>query len=360
MSKTTPLYDLHQKLGGQIVDFAGYLLPMQYKHGILFEHNAVRNKVGLFDVSHMGELQISGVDAEEALNYVLTNDIRGMYDGQVRYSLIANEKGGAVDDVLIYRYNSQRFLVVVNASNADKDAEWIESRLKGDVVFENLSEYTAQIAIQGPSSFDVLAKLVDAVQLPQKNYSFVPEMVIDDVKCLVSKTGYTGEDGYELYCTPIDSEKLYITLLVAGEEFGIEPAGLGARDTLRLEAGMPLYGHELGEDIPVSEVRLDFAIKMAKENFVGKSALLNHETEYARLGAKVVDRGIARENAVVYCQEEVAGYVSSGTFSPTLQSAICVLRVKKQFADKPLTVDVRGKRLRLEIVSLPFYKKKAK
>ena len=359
MSKITPLYELHQQLGGQIVDFAGYLLPIQYQNGILFEHNTVRNKVGLFDVSHMGELMISGEDAECALNAVLTNDIRGMYDGQVRYSLLPNDKGGAVDDVLIYRYNQKRFLVVVNASNADKDAAWIESRLEGDVVFENLSDDTAQIAIQGPFSINVLSKLVNIETLPQKYYSFVSEIMVKGVKCLISKTGYTGEDGYELYCTPVEAEKLYLTLLNAGKEFGIAPAGLGARDTLRLEAGMPLYGHELGEDIFLNEVGLNFAIKMAKDDFVGKSALSAHEPAYTRIGAKVVDRGIAREHSLIFCGDEEVGYVTSGTFSPTLQTAICMLRVKLEFADKPLTVDVRGKRLKLEVVALPFYKKKA-
>jgi len=358
MAKRTPLYDCHIKHGGKIVDFAGYELPVQYEgFGVITEHIAVRTKAGLFDVSHMGELIVSGPDAENSLNYLLTNDIRGMYDGQVRYSILPNEKGGAVDDVLVYRVNANCFLVVVNASNADKDAAWISSRLKGDVKFENISENVAQIALQGPISKEIMLKLVTEDELPQKYYSFKKEVMVGGVKCLISRTGYTGEFGYELYCGAADGVKLYDVVMEAGKDLGLVPAGLGARDTLRLEAGMPLYGHELGEDIMIDEVDLGFAIKMQKEDFVGKQALVNHTPEYQRVGATVVDRGIPREHCDVYCGDELVGTVTSGTQSPSLKMPIAVLRIKLGYAEKELVADVRGKRVALKVIPMPFVKK---
>jgi len=358
MAKRTPLYECHVKHGGKIVDFAGYELPVQYEGlGVITEHTAVRTKAGLFDVSHMGEVIVSGPDAESALNYLLTNDIRGMYDGQVRYSLLPNEKGGAIDDVLVYRVNGEKFLVVVNASNADKDAAWISANLKGDVKFENVSNKVAQIALQGPISKDIMLKLVKDEDLPQKYYSFKWEVNVGGVKCLISRTGYTGEFGYELYCEDCDGVKLYDIVMAAGKDEGLVPAGLGARDTLRLEAAMPLYGHELEEDIPVDEVGLGFAIKMQKEDFVGKAALENHTPAYERVGATVIDRGIPREHCDVYCGDELVGTVTSGTQSPLLKMPVAMLRIKLGYADKPLEADVRGRRIGLKVIPMPFYKK---
>lgn len=358
MSKRTPLYDIHVKYNGTIVDFAGYELPIQYPTGIIAEHTAVREKAGLFDVSHMGELFISGKDAETALNYLLTNDIRGMYDGQVRYSLLPNEKGGAVDDVLIYRFNSEKFLVVVNAANADKDANWISTRLKGDVKFENASDGIAQIALQGPASDDIISKLCKS-GLPTKYYSFKDGVDVDGITCLVSKTGYTGENGYELYCNNEFAIELYEKLMVAGEEFGLIPTGLGARDTLRLEAAMPLYGHELGENIPVDEVGLNFAIKMNKEDFICKNALAAHVPQYTRIGFEMADRGIAREHTPLFADGKEVGYVTSGTFAPSLKKGIGMARVLITAADADLKADVRGKMLAVKRVALPFnYKNK--
>lgn len=356
MPKRTPLYNKHVALGGKIVEFAGYDLPVQYS-GVIAEHNAVRNAVGLFDVSHMGELLIRSAKAEEALNAILTNDIRGMYDGQCRYSLLPNAEGGAVDDVIIYREGWDKFWIVVNGANVEKDANWVKSHLPEDVCFFNLSEDIAQIAVQGPKAVSLIEKLVKAEDIPQKNYSFKTNVKLANMSCYLSRTGYTGEDGFEIYCYAALAEQMYDVLLEAGQEFGVLPCGLGARDTLRLEASMPLYGHELGDDIPVNEVGLNFAIKMQKENFVGKDALEHHTPEYVRVGAKVVDRGIAREHCVVYSGDEEVGYVSSGTHSPTLGYPVCMLRIKKEYVDKPLTADVRGKRLALEIIPMPFYKR---
>lgn len=357
MAKRTPLYDMHVKYGGQIVDFAGYELPVQYEGlGVIKEHNAVRNEAGLFDVSHMGELLVMGEGAEPALNNLLTNDIRGMKDGQIRYSLLPNDKGGAVDDVLVYRISEKSYLIVVNASNADKDARWISARLPKDVTFANISDAISQVALQGPNSAEILKKLVREEDIPQKYYWFTKNVEIKGMRCLVSRTGYTGEFGYEIYCGNIDACDMYEAIMEAGKEYGLVPAGLGARDTLRLEAAMPLYGHELGEDIPVNEVGLGFGIKMGKEDFVGKAALEAHEPEYERVGAKLIDRGIAREGCAVYCGDEQVGVVTSGTHAPTVGYPIAMLRIKKG-VEGQLTVDVRGRRLKIEIIPLPFYKK---
>ncbi len=357
MAKRTPLYDLHVKYGGQIVDFAGYDLPVQYEGlGVIKEHVAVRTAAGIFDVSHMGEFIICGEKVEAAINGMLTNDISGMYDGQVRYSPLPNDKGGAVDDVLVYRISARSFLLVVNAANTEKDAKWVVSHLPSDVSFANISDAVAQVALQGPKAEAILRKIVPDAYVPKKYYSFVKDAQIEGMRCIISRTGYTGEKGYEIYCGNLDVCKIYEIIMAAGKDEGLLPAGLGARDTLRFEAGMPLYGHELGEDIPLNEVDLGFAIKMNKDNFIGKDALVAHEPEYERVGAKLVDRGIAREHCPVYLGDEQVGIVTSGTHSPTLGYPIAMLRIKKGLRDG-LTVDVRGKRLRIEIIPLPFYKK---
>lgn len=356
MAKRTPLYEKHVELGGKIVDFAGYDLPVQYSN-ILEEHRTVRNDVGLFDVSHMGELLVTGKDAEEALNYVLTNDIRGMYDGQVRYSLLPDENGGAVDDVLIYRENAEKFIVVVNGANVEKDAAWVESHLKKGVGFENISDKVSQIAVQGPKAKELIAKLVKEEDIPVKYYSFKPCVDIKGICTYLSRTGYTGEFGYEVYCENKDAIALYDILLEAGAEFGVKPCGLGARDSLRLEASMPLYGHELSDEIMVNEVDLDFAIKMNKEDFIGKKALEAHSPEYSRIGAKVTGKGIVREHMDIYCGDEKVGISTSGNMSTTLGYPVCMLRVKKGFEDKVLEADVRGRRVALEVVPMPFYKR---
>ena len=356
MAKRTPLYDKHVALGGKIVEFAGYDLPVQYS-GVIAEHNAVRNAVGLFDVSHMGELLIMGERAEEALNAILTNDIRGMYDGQVRYSLLPNEKGGAVDDILVYREAWDKFWLVVNGANVEKDAEWVSTHLPEYVHFENLSYAIGQIAVQGPNALALIENLVDGDNIPMKNYSFKWDVKIGGICTYLSRTGYTGEDGFEVYCRAEDTTALYDILLEGGKDLGVIPCGLGARDTLRLEASMPLYGHELGDDIPVNEVGLGFAIKMAKDDFIGKTALENHTPEHVRLGAKVVGKGIVREHCDVYVGDEKVGVSTSGTHCPTLGYPVCMLRVKKEFKDEKLFADVRGRRIELEVVPMPFYKR---
>lgn len=362
--KRTPLYNKHVALGGKIVEFAGFELPVQYS-GVIAEHNAVREAAGMFDVSHMGELLIEGADAEAAINAIVSNDIRGMYDGQVRYALLGNDSGGAVDDILVYRENSEKFWIVVNGANVEKDAAWFEACLFGEkaiakgkkITFKNLSDSIAQVALQGPNSQAIMEKLIAADCIPMKNYSFVPNVIIGDICTYLSRTGYTGEDGFEIYCDADKIEALYDVVMDAGKDLGLIPCGLGARDTLRMEASMPLYGHELGDDIFINEVGLGFAIKIAKDEFVGKDALAAHAPEYCRIGAKVVGRGIVREHCDIYCDGQIVGISTSGTHSPTLGYPICMLRVKTEYADKQLAADVRGRMIELERVAMPFYKR---
>lgn len=362
MARKTALYDRHIALGGKMVEFAGYMLPVQYS-GITLEHRAVRQEAGIFDVSHMGEFLFTGEGAEEALNRLLTNDIRGMRDGQARYSLMANERGGAVDDVIVGRERADKFWMVVNAANRDKDAEWVKAHLTGDGVrFRDVSDDVTQVALQGPAAEKILSAVAKKEDIPAKYYTFSPDVSVGGVSAVVARTGYTGEDGFELYVMNAVGERLCDILDDAAKAAGVTltPCGLGARDTLRLEAGMPLYGHELGEDIPVTETGLGFAIKKDKGEFVGREAIAGHVPEYCRVGARVAGRGIVREQCDIYSGDELVGKSTSGTFSPTLGEGICMLRIRRAFVDRPLEADVRGRRIPLERVELPFYKRSKK
>ena len=362
MARKTALYDRHIALGGKMVEFAGYMLPVQYS-GITLEHRAVRQEAGIFDVSHMGEFLFTGEGAEEALNRLLTNDIRGMRDGQARYSLMANERGGAVDDVIVGRERADKFWMVVNAANRDKDAEWVKAHLTGDGVrFRDVSDDVTQVALQGPAAEKILSAVAKKDDIPAKYYTFSPDVSVGGVSAVVARTGYTGEDGFELYVMNAVGERLCDILDDAAKAAGVTltPCGLGARDTLRLEAGMPLYGHELGEDIPVTETGLGFAIKKDKGEFVGREAIAGHVPEYCRVGARVAGRGIVREQCDIYSGDELVGKSTSGTFSPTLGEGICMLRIRRAFVDRPLEADVRGRRIPLERVELPFYKRPKK
>jgi len=365
MEQKTPLYDCHVVCGGKIVPFAGYLLPVQYS-GVIEEHMAVRQKAGLFDVSHMGEVIISGPDALLNINRLFTNDFTNMTDGRVRYSPMCNEEGGIVDDLIVYRMSALKYFVVVNASNREKDVNWMKSHLVGDVRLEDISDSVAQIALQGPKSKDILLKLAAAESIPPKYYTFFDNCDVAGVKCLVSQTGYTGEHGYELYCSPDDAVPLWNALLDAGTatnaagKEGLIPCGLGARDTLRLEAGMPLYGHEMADDITPLETGLNFAIKMNKEDFIGKKAIEDRgEPKFARVGLMATGRGIMREHNDVYIGDEKIGETTSGTHCPYLKGAYAMAIVHKENSavGTQVEVDVRGRKVPAEIVTLPFYKR---
>ena len=360
MEKKTPLYDRHVALGGKIVPFAGYLLPVQYPTGVIAEHMAVRTAAGLFDVSHMGELVFTGPDALENLNHMLTNDFTDMYDGQVRYSPMCNDSGGCVDDLIVYKVREGAYLVVVNAANKDKDAAWMAEHLSGDCKLEDISDTVAQLALQGPKSKEILRGLVGEDVLPKKYYSFVRDVQVGGIRCLISRTGYTGSFGYELYCAAEDGPALWDLLLEAGKDLGLIPCGLGARDTLRLEAAMPLYGHELTDDIGPMEAGLGFAVKMGKADFIGKAGLEGRlPLVRTRVGLEVTGRGIVREHQDVYIGERLAGQTTSGTHAPFLGKAIAMAYLSPEDAapGTAVEVDVRGRRVPCKVVALPFYKR---
>lgn len=360
MERKTPLYECHVAAGGKIVPFAGYLLPVQYPAGVIAEHMAVRTKAGLFDVSHMGEVVYHGKDALANLNRLLTNDFTSMVDGQVRYSPMCNENGGVVDDLIVYKYCDGDYMVVVNAANREKDVAWMKSHLFGEVKFADLSDELAQLALQGPLAKEILLKLTDEASIPAKYYSFTPEAVVGGVKCILSQTGYTGEHGYELYLAPADAPKLWQAICEAGAPLGLIPCGLGARDTLRLEAAMPLYGHEMDDTITPLETGLHFAVKLQKDDFIGKAALVAQgEPSRRRIGLKIIDRGIVREHEPVYADGRQIGLTTSGTHCPKLGGAYAMAMVEAAYAEPgtKLETESRGRKLAAEVVALPFYKK---
>ncbi|MBO5365543.1 MAG: glycine cleavage system aminomethyltransferase GcvT [Peptococcaceae bacterium] len=363
MEKKTPLYDNHVALGGKIVPFGGYLLPVQYETGVIKEHMAVRTEAGLFDVSHMGELMLTGPDALKNVQKVTTNDMSGMYDGQVRYSPMCNEQGGVVDDILVYKVHDEAYLLVVNASNKDKDAAWIAGHVSGDVKFEDISESVAQVALQGPNAVPILAALAADEQIPKKYYSFVKEADVKGIKCLISRTGYTGELGYELYCAAADGPKLWDLLLETGKEYGLIPCGLGARDTLRLEAAMPLYGHEMDDTVSPLETDLGDFVKLDKDDFIGKEALAAAgEPKRARIGLKVTGRGIVREHCPVFKGDMQIGMTTSGTHCPFIGMPVAMALVDSAYSEigTEVEVEVRGRKVTAEVVPLPFYKRPKK
>ncbi|WP_086314071.1 glycine cleavage system T protein [Enterococcus sp. 7F3_DIV0205] len=361
MDLKTPLYDVHLEAGGKMVSFAGYTLPVQYKDsGVIKEHLAVRNQVGLFDVSHMGEVVYEGKDALANLQYVLTNDFSNLEVGRVRYTLMCNENGGVIDDLLVYKCSDEKYLLVVNAANRAKDVAWMKKHLFGEVEFSDQSDQFVQIALQGAFAKEIIGKLTKEEEIPKKYYSFTEHADVGGVTCLLSRTGYTGEFGYELYCKPEDGIKLWNLLLETGQEYGIIPCGLGARDTLRLEAGMPLYGHEMTDEITPFETDLSFAVKMNKEDFIGKKALIDKgEPKITRIGLQLTDRGIVREGADVYFNDKKIGQTTSGTMCPFINKACAMALVEKNSVEisSPIEVEVRGKRIKAEVVTIPFIKK---
>lgn len=361
MDLKTPLYDAHLKAGGKMVSFAGYTLPVQYKDGgVIKEHLAVRNQVGVFDVSHMGEVVYEGKDALANLQYLLTNDFSNLEIGRVRYTLMCNENGGVIDDLLVYKCSDEKYLLVVNAANRAKDVAWMRQHLFGEVEFTDQSDQYVQIALQGAFAKEMIGTLTTEEDIPKKYYSFTEYANVGGIICILSRTGYTGEFGYELYCRPEDGEKLWNLLLDTGKEYEIMPCGLGARDTLRLEAGMPLYGHEMTEEITPLETDLSFAVKMKKEDFIGKHAMVAQgEPRITRIGLQLTERGIVREGADVYFNGNKIGETTSGTMCPFINKACAMALVEKDVVEigSPLEVEVRGKKIAAEVVTIPFVKK---
>ena len=358
MELKTPLYEKHMESHGKITPFAGYLLPVEYPTGMIREHMAVRTACGLFDVSHMGEIVLRGPGALESINYIMANDYTGLAVGRVRYSPMCNEQGGVVDDLIIYRTSEEGYLVVVNAANCAKDDAHIRANLLPGTEMENISEQVAQLALQGPKSREILAKLVLEEKLPAKYYSFTPDVDVAGVSCLISQTGYTGELGYELYCRAGDGARLWDALMGAGEGSGLIPCGLGARDTLRLEAAMPLYGHEMDDTVSPLETGLDFAVKLKKPEFIGLEAIVRRGAPRTRVGLRATGRGIIREHQAVYLGDKKIGDTTSGTYCAFLGGSYAMALVESGAlsAGDSVEVEVRGRRVAAEVVPLPFYK----
>lgn len=359
--KRTPLYEEHLAAKAKIIDFGGWEMPVQYA-GVIEEHNTVRTKAGLFDVSHMGEVDVQGKEALAFVQNLITNDVTRIQDGQILYSPMCYPDGGIVDDLLVYRYDAEHFYIVVNASNTDKDYAWMLDQAKGyDARLDNVSNQVAQLALQGPLAEKILQKLTDT-NLADIKYYWFKHGEVEGVPCLISRTGYTGEDGFEIYMAPEKAPELWRKILEVGAPEGVQPIGLGARDTLRFEARLPLYGNELGPEISPLEAGIGFFVKLGKEKFVGKEALeAQKEKGVPRklVGLEMVERGIARSHYPLQIGGEEIGFVTSGSFSPTLNKNIALGLIRADLAEMGSTLDViiRGKAVKAQIVPTQFYKR---
>ncbi|WP_088041716.1 glycine cleavage system aminomethyltransferase GcvT [Bacillus sp. EAC] len=361
----TPLFDEYKVLGGKTIDFGGWELPVQFS-SIKEEHEAVRTAAGLFDVSHMGEIEVTGKDSLKYLQKMMTNDVSKLKNEGALYSAMCYENAGTVDDLLIYKFSDDHYLLVVNASNIEKDFEWLLSHVEGDVKVENKSNEMAQLALQGPKAVEILQRLTALDVTEIKYFTFKNEVQIAETTALVSRTGYTGEDGFEIYCAAEDVAKIWNVLLEAGKADGLKPCGLGARDTLRFEATLALYGQELTKDITPLEAGIGFAVKLNKEeNFFGKEVLKQQkENGIPRklVGIEMIDKGIPRSHYPVYLNDELIGEVTSGTQSPTLKRNIGLALIKTEFSalGTELEVEIRNKKLKAVVVATPFYKRDKK
>lgn len=359
----TPLYETHALMGGKIIEFNGWALPVEYS-GILDEHRRVRTAAGLFDVSHMGELTVQGPGSTDFVQHLVTNDISRQKAGQAIYSPMCREDGGTVDDLLIYKFSGESFMLVVNAGNTDKDFEWVKNAINGfDAEVVNVSANYAQLALQGPKAVEILQKLIYIPLNSIKYYHFREVVKIGEITALVSRTGYTGEDGFELYVSLEDVALLWNKIMDAGKGYGIVPAGLGARDTLRFEAALPLYGQELSESITPVEARLERFIGFDKSHFTGKEALTAQKacgSTNRIAGFEMLERGIARHGCEITSDGRKIGHVTSGSFAPTLMKNIGLALVKSEYSQEGtlLEVIVRGKSLKATVVKTPFYTRK--
>lgn len=364
----TPLHDWHVARDARMVDFAGWSMPVQYS-SIVEEHNATRNAVGVFDISHMGRLRFDGSGAAAFLDHLLTRRVVGLGLGLIRYSLMTNEEGGILDDVLVYHLadldSTPYHLLVVNASNRPKIVTWIEQHLSDatDVSFRDQTVETAMIAVQGPNALSAVQPLVD-VSVNEMQYYSGQAASIADCPGTVSRTGYTGEDGCELIVAAESTVTVIERLFKSGASFDMQPVGLGARDTLRLEAAMPLYGHELSETIDPFQAGLGFAVQFKDREFVGSSVLRQIKQQPAqlqRIGLELAGKRVPREHYAIVANDRTVGEVTSGTFSPTLQRPIAMAYVEPAFAavGTDLSVDIRGRYEPARVVALPFYKREA-
>ncbi|MHB9146036.1 MAG: glycine cleavage system aminomethyltransferase GcvT [Symbiobacteriia bacterium] len=361
--KRTSLYPMHQKYGGKLVDFGGWELSVQFS-GIIEEHQAVRNVAGLFDVSHMGEITVEGPDALALVQQLITNDAAKLAINQILYTPMCYENGTIVDDLLVYRLAEDRFFLVVNASNADKDFAWMQQVAKAfpRAQVKNVSGEWGQLALQGPKAEAILQPLVDVNLADIAYYWARPNTKVDGVPCLVSRTGYTGEDGFEIYCPWDAAPQLWETLLQAGSDAGLIPTGLGARDTLRFESKLPLYGHEIDDKTTPIEAGLGMFVKLDKPAFNGKDVLARQKAEGVTkklVGFEMVERGIARGGYPIAKDGKEVGYVTTGSYAPTLEKNIGLGYVPPALAavDTEFDVVIRGKGVKAKVIKTPFYKR---
>jgi aminomethyltransferase len=364
--KKTALNAAHRKLGGRMVEFGGWDMPVQYPAGTVTEHLRTRTRAGLFDVSHMGEIDVRGRDAIAFVNRITSNDATKLVDGQAQYSALTTPEGTVIDDLLVYRFAEDHLLLVVNAGTTDKDWEWISSHKQpGDnVELQNVSAQFCQIALQGPDALSILQQLTETPLAEIKYYHF-REGQVDGVDSIISRTGYTGEDGFEVYAAPDKAEQLWNKMLDVGNfgaDNGVLPCGLAARNTLRLEAGMCLYGHEIDETTTLLEANLGWITKLNKGDFIGREPLAKQKEEGLKqklVGFEMSDRGIARDGQDVFIDGQQSGRVTSGSPAPFLKKNIGMAYVPVEFAnaDQAIEIDVRGKRVGAQIVPLPFYKR---
>lgn len=361
--KNTPLIEKHRKLGAKIVEFAGYNMPIEYS-GINDEHVTVREKVGIFDVSHMGEFWISGPQAYELIQKVSANDAAKLKPGKAQYSCLPNGKGGLVDDFLIYQYDDQKYMVVVNAANIEKDWNWWKDNNTMDARLENASDTMSLLAVQGPKALATLEKLTDEDLAGMKPFRFKVGKLAGADDVIISSTGYTGEHGFELYIYNEYAEQIWDALLEAGQEFGIKPIGLGARDTLRLEAGLCLYGNDIDENTSPIEAGLSWVVKFKDyKDFIDKDYLWKQKQEGVNkklVGFILKDKGIPRQHyEILNNEKQTIGEVTSGTMSPMLRKGIGMGYVPPEYAEQgtEIYVKVRNKMLAAEVTSMPIFKK---
>ena len=363
--KETPLNRLHRDLGGRMVDFGGWDMPVQYPAGTIEEHLRTRNHSGLFDVSHMGEIEVRGADAIPFVNRITSNDVSKLIDGQAQYSALTTPLGTVVDDLLVYRFSQDHLLLVVNAGTTEKDWDWIKSHHAGEnLQLKNVSAEYCQIALQGPDAISILQQLTELKLADIKYYHFTTGTV-DGVPSIVSRTGYTGEDGFEVYAAADKAEQLWTKMLEvgkAGTDTGVLPCGLAARNTLRLEAGMSLYGHEIDETTTLLEANLGWICKLDKGDFIGRDRLAQQKESGIQrrlVGFEVTERGIARDDQEVVIGDERVGKVTSGSPAPFLKKNIGFAYVPAEQAavGGEIKIDVRGRLVGAQIVKTPFYKR---
>ena len=357
--KATPLLGLHKELGAKLVPFVGWNMPIQFA-GVLSEHICVRERVGLFDVSHMGEIEVKGKDAKKFLQFLLSNNVEKMFDGSILYSLMCYETGGVVDDLLAYRFSENHYFLCVNASNSDKDYDWIARHASSfNVNIKNISSETSQLALQGPDAKNVLQSLCD-ISLDDLSYYNFRKGMVNNVESLISRTGYTGEDGFELYLSPEKVSEVFRSLMEQGRSYGIQPIGLGARDTLRIEMGYPLYGNEIDNNPTPLDAGLGWVIKFDKGEFLGRGSLLKQKEQGSPrrklVGLKLLARGVPRAHYQVFKNGESVGEVTSGTFSPTLNTGVGLCYVSSEYSDigNHLDVKIRDQLVATEVIQLPF------